>query len=90
MIPGGSGIQFTKLMKQEELDPDIPIVMLTARGEEEDMRGLKSVLMTTSRTIFPERTDCPYQSGYASFSAYSVVVKDRCTGGCVFIPFLIV
>ncbi len=41
MIPGGSGIQFIKLMKQEELTRNIPIVMLTARGEEEDkVRGL--------------------------------------------------
>lgn len=42
MLPGGSGIQFIKLMKQEELTRNIPIVMLTARGEEEDkVRGLE-------------------------------------------------
>lgn len=42
MIPCGSGIQFIKLMKQEELTRNIPIVMLTARGEEEDkVRGLE-------------------------------------------------
>ncbi len=42
MIPGGSGIQFIKLMKQEELTRNIPVVMLTARGEEEDkVRGLE-------------------------------------------------
>ena len=42
MIPGGSGIQFIKLMNQEELTRNIPIVMLTARGEEEDkVRGLE-------------------------------------------------
>ena len=42
MIPGGSGIQFIKLMKQEELTRNITIVMLTARGEEEDkVRGLE-------------------------------------------------
>ena len=42
MIPGGNGIQFIKLMKQEELTRNIPIVMLTARGEEEDkVRGLE-------------------------------------------------
>ena len=42
MIPGGSGIQFIKLMKQEELTRNIPIVMLTGRGEEEDkVRGLE-------------------------------------------------
>lgn len=42
MLPGGSGIQFIKLMKQEELTRNIPILMLTARGEEEDkVRGLE-------------------------------------------------
>ena len=42
MLPGGSGIQFIKQMKQDELTRQIPIVMLTARGEEEDkVRGLE-------------------------------------------------
>ena len=42
MLPGGSGIQFIKQMKQDELTRQIPIIMLTARGEEEDKgRGLE-------------------------------------------------
>ncbi|MFC3025031.1 phosphate regulon transcriptional regulator PhoB [Vibrio zhugei] len=42
MLPGGSGINFIKHMKREELTKNIPIVMLTARGEEEDkVRGLE-------------------------------------------------
>lgn len=42
MLPGGSGLQFIKLLKQEELTRNIPIVMLTARGEEEDkVKGLE-------------------------------------------------
>ena len=42
MIPGGSGIQFAKKMKQHELTRNIPIIMITARGEEEDkVRGLE-------------------------------------------------
>ncbi|TKI06320.1 phosphate response regulator transcription factor PhoB [Martelella alba] len=42
MLPGGSGIQFIKLMKREALTRDIPVMMLTARGEEEDrVRGLE-------------------------------------------------
>src|SRR5574344_1165612 len=42
MLPGGSGIQFIKQLKQDELTRQIPIVMLTARGEEEDkVRGLE-------------------------------------------------
>ncbi|UAA38007.1 phosphate regulon transcriptional regulator PhoB [Paraneptunicella aestuarii] len=41
MLPGGSGIQLAKKLKQHEHTRDIPIIMLTARGEEEDkVRGL--------------------------------------------------
>lgn len=41
MLPGGSGIQLAKKLKQHEHTKDIPIIMLTARGEEEDkVRGL--------------------------------------------------
>lgn len=43
MLPGGSGIQFLKLLKQDEMTRQIPVVMLTARGEEEDkVRGLEA------------------------------------------------
>jgi len=42
MLPGGSGIQVAKKMKQHELTRNIPIIMITARGEEEDkVRGLE-------------------------------------------------
>ena len=42
MIPGGSGIQFAKKIKQHDLSRNIPIIMITARGEEEDeVRGLE-------------------------------------------------
>ena len=41
MLPGGSGIQFIKHIKQHELTRHIPVIMLTARAEEEDkIRGL--------------------------------------------------
>ncbi|MGJ8682132.1 phosphate regulon transcriptional regulator PhoB [Paraglaciecola sp.] len=43
MMPGGSGIQLAKKLKQQEYARDIPIIMLTAKGEEEDkIRGLES------------------------------------------------
>lgn len=43
MMPGGSGIQFLKQLKQDEMTRQIPVVMLTARGEEEDkVRGLEA------------------------------------------------
>ncbi|MBQ4832170.1 phosphate regulon transcriptional regulator PhoB [Pseudoalteromonas sp. MMG010] len=42
MLPGGSGIQIAKKFKQSEYTRQIPIIMLTARGEEEDkVRGLE-------------------------------------------------
>ena len=42
MLPGGSGIQIAKKMKQHDLTRNIPIIMITARGEEEDkVRGLE-------------------------------------------------
>ncbi|CAK9884084.1 MAG: Phosphate regulon transcriptional regulatory protein PhoB [Candidatus Erwinia impunctatus] len=42
MLPGGSGIQFIRHMKREAMTRDIPVMMLTARGEEEDrVRGLE-------------------------------------------------
>lgn len=42
MLPGGTGIQLIKHLKREELTRNIPVVMLTARGEEEDrVRGLE-------------------------------------------------
>lgn len=42
MLPGGSGIQFARKVKTTEHLRHIPIIMLTARGEEEDkIKGLE-------------------------------------------------
>lgn len=42
MLPGGSGIQLAKKLKSDDFTRSIPIIMLTARGEEEDkIRGLE-------------------------------------------------
>lgn len=42
MLPGGSGIQLAKKIKGDDLTRNIPIIMLTARGEEEDkVKGLE-------------------------------------------------
>ncbi len=42
MLPGGSGIQLARHIKSAEHLKHIPIIMLTARGEEEDkVRGLE-------------------------------------------------
>jgi two-component system phosphate regulon response regulator PhoB len=42
MLPGMSGIEFARKLKSDELTKAIPIIMLTARGEEVDkVRGLE-------------------------------------------------
>lgn len=42
MFPGGGGIQFAKRLRHDDFTRHIPIIMLTARGEEEDkLRGLE-------------------------------------------------
>ena len=42
MLPGKSGIQYARQLKQETLTRDVPIIMLTAKAEEEHkVRGLE-------------------------------------------------
>ena len=42
MLPGMSGIEFARKLKSDDLTKAIPIIMLTARGEETDkVRGLE-------------------------------------------------
>ena len=42
MLPGMSGIEFARRLKSDEFSKSIPIIMLTARGEETDkVRGLE-------------------------------------------------
>jgi two-component system phosphate regulon response regulator PhoB len=42
MLPGMSGIEFARKLKTDEVTKNIPIIMLTARGEEADkVRGLE-------------------------------------------------
>ena len=41
MLPGQSGIDFARRLRRDEITRSIPIIMVTARGEEEDrVRGL--------------------------------------------------
>jgi len=42
MLPGQSGIEFVKLLRSDPVTRSVPVIMLTARGEEEDkVRGLR-------------------------------------------------
>jgi two-component system phosphate regulon response regulator PhoB len=43
MLPGASGLELARRLKKDELTRDVPIIMLTARGEEEDkVTGLEA------------------------------------------------
>lgn len=43
MLPGASGIEFTKKLKKDPANQDLPVIMLTARGEEDDrVQGLEA------------------------------------------------
>ncbi|MGD8498321.1 MAG: phosphate regulon transcriptional regulator PhoB [Chromatiales bacterium] len=39
MLPGASGIDLARRLKRDEYTRDVPIIMLTARGEEDDKIG---------------------------------------------------
>ena len=42
MLPGISGVEYIRELKQDPVTRDIPVIMLTARGEEDDkVRGLE-------------------------------------------------
>src|SRR6185436_11816310 len=41
MLPGSSGIELLRRLKRDELTKDIPVIMLTAKGEEDNkIQGL--------------------------------------------------
>ncbi len=43
MLPGGSGIEFARRLKRDELTADIPVIMLTAKCEEDNkIQGLET------------------------------------------------
>ena len=43
MLPGMRGVDFAKKLKRDRLTRDIPVIIITAKGAEEDkVRGLES------------------------------------------------
>ncbi len=43
MLPGASGIEFTKKLKKDPVNQHLPVIILTARGEEDDrVQGLEA------------------------------------------------
>lgn len=81
MLPGGSGLQFIKLLKREAMTRDIPVVMLTARGEEEDrVRGLETGADDYLPSLLTERAGGADQSGDAPYFADGGGRGDRNAG----------
>ncbi len=43
MLPGTSGVEFTRRLKRDDLTAELPIIMLTAKGEEDNkVQGLEA------------------------------------------------
>ena len=72
MLPGMSGVDFAKRIKRDPLCRDIPIIMLTARTEEEDkVRGAGSRRRRfRHQALLAAGTAGPDQGGTASFGAH--------------------
>ena len=83
MLPGGSGPQFIKLLRREAMTRDIPVVMLTARGEEEDrVRGLETGADDyITKPFSPKRAGGANQSGDAPYFTDGGGRGDRNAGG---------
>ena len=67
MLPGQSGIDFVKLLRSDPSIRSIPVIMLTARGEEEDkVRGLKGGADDyITKPFAPKELDRPDRGGAA-------------------------
>jgi two-component system phosphate regulon response regulator PhoB len=53
MLPGISGVELARRLKQDDLFKELPIILLTARGEEEDkVRGLEIGADDYNQTVF--------------------------------------
>ena len=69
MLPGMSGIEICKQIRYDHSLRNLPVIMLTARGEELDK--IKGVQCRRGRlydkTVFRPRTDRPHQSFAPAF-----------------------
>ena len=67
MLPGMSGVEFARRLKADGRTRDVPIIMLTARGDEQDkITGLETGADDyITKPFSPRETECPHQGGVA-------------------------
>ncbi len=62
MLPGGSGVQLAKSLKQHEFTRDIPVIMLTARGDKPfSPKELVARIKAVMRRVTPTSSEEPIE-----------------------------
>ena len=91
MIPGISGFDLTRILKNDDETSEVPIIMLTAKGEESDIvKGLEigaqdyitkpfslKVLMARISKVIQNKNKSLNNKGIIEFSALSINIKSR-------------
>ena len=91
MIPGISGFDLTRILKNDDETSEVPIIMLTAKGEEHDIvKGLEigaadyitkpfsiKVLIARVNKIIQNKNESLKSKGIIEFSDLSINIKSR-------------
>ncbi len=91
MIPGISGFDLTRILKNDDEMSEVPIIMLTAKGEEHDIvKGLEigaadyitkpfsiKVLIARVNKIIQNKNESLKSKGIIEFSDLSINIKSR-------------
>ena len=91
MIPGISGFDLTRILKNDDETSEVPIIMLTAKGEEHDIvKGLEigaadyitkpfsiKVLIARVNKIIQNKNESLKGKGIIEFSDLSINIKSR-------------
>ena len=91
MIPGISGFDLTRILKNDDETSEVPIIMLTAKGEEDDIvKGLEigaadyitkpfspKVLIARINKVIQNKNKSLKRRGIIEFSDLSINIKSR-------------
>jgi two-component system alkaline phosphatase synthesis response regulator PhoP len=91
MIPGISGFDLTRILKNDDETSEVPIIMLTAKGEESDIvKGLEigaqdyitkpfspKVVIARINKVIQNKNKSLKRKGIIEFSALSINIKSR-------------